>query len=119
LDVESIQIRGSEENLTVALENILENAIRFAKSKISISVKKNKDPANGGIFAHIEVFNDGDPITPENLDKIFHSLYKDKNGNFGIGLAITKKIIAFFGGSVYAKNRENGVSFIINYPLDT
>ena len=111
LDIESVQIKGNEEKLTVAIENILDNALRYAKSEIYVSVKKN------GKTARIEIFDDGDPISPENLDKIFRSLYKDKKGNFGLGLAITKKIIAFFGGNVYAENKENGVSFIIDYPL--
>ena len=110
LNVEPAKISGNEEKMTVAIENILDNALRYAKSKIIVSVKQDKK------FVRIEIFDDGNQIKPENLDKIFQSLYKDKTGNFGLGLAITKKIITFYGGSIYAENKENGVSFIINYP---
>ena len=111
LDVDPVSIEGNEEKITIAIENVFDNAIRYARSEILVSVKKSKGSVR------IEVFNDGEPIKPENLDKIFHSLYKDKTGNFGLGLAITKKIITFFGGSVYAENADAGVSFIIEYPL--
>jgi two-component system sensor histidine kinase CssS len=111
LNIEPTKVKGNEEKLTVAIDNIIENAIRYAKSEICVSVKKTKRAVR------IEISNDGNPISPENLDKIFQNLYKDKTGNFGLGLAITKKVIAFFGGSVYAENNKRGVCFIINYPL--
>ena len=110
-DLEPVQIYGNEEKLIVAIENILDNALRYAKSTIHVSIQKGKKSVR------MEMFNDGEPIKPENLDIIFQSLYKDKTGNFGLGLAITKKIITFFDGCIYAENRENGVSIIINYPL--
>ncbi|MCL2060762.1 MAG: ATP-binding protein [Oscillospiraceae bacterium] len=102
---------GDEEKFVVAIENILDNALRYAKTKITVTAKK------GQKSVRIEIHDDGDGIEPENIDKIFLSLYKDKTGNYGLGLAITKKIITYFGGSVTAANKENGVSFVIDYPL--
>ena len=110
LDIVPVAVKGSEEKLTVAIENILDNALRYAKSEIRVTLNKT------GNSARIEVFNDGDKIKPEDLGDVFRSLYKGKTGNFGLGLAISKRIITFFGGNVYAENRENGVSFIIDYP---
>ena len=40
-------------------------------------------------------------------------MYKDKSGNFGLGLAITRKIILFYGGRIYAQNEPDGVSFVV------
>ncbi|MCL2059375.1 MAG: HAMP domain-containing histidine kinase [Oscillospiraceae bacterium] len=111
VDVEPATIMGDEEKFVVAIENILDNALRYAKTKITVTAKK------GQKSVRIEIHDDGGGIEPDNIEKIFLSLYKEKTGNFGLGLAITKKIITFFGGSVYAVNKAGGASFIVEYPL--
>jgi two-component system sensor histidine kinase CssS len=111
INADKVAVIGNHEKLTVAIENILDNAIRYAKSQISVSLNQN------GKTVRIELFNDGDPIGFEDMERIFENMYKDKTGNFGLGLAITRKIISYFGGNVYAQNKENGVSFIIEYPI--
>jgi two-component system sensor histidine kinase CssS len=68
-------------------------------------------------YAVVDIYNDGPNIDAVHIDHIFDSLYKDKTGNFGLGLAISKKIIDFYGGEVNAVNRDKGVSFIIRLPL--
>jgi len=112
INAEKVTVIGNHEKLIVAIENILDNAIRYAKTQISISLSHNEKTVR------IELFNDGDPIGVEDMERIFENMYKDKTGNFGLGLAITKKIIAFFGGEIYAMNIERGVCFIIEYPIN-
>jgi two-component system sensor histidine kinase CssS len=111
LDIDDILINGNEEKLQVAIENILDNSLRYVQEKIYISLKEEAN------FAVLEIYNDGPNIKKENLEYIFENLYKDKTGNFGLGLAITKKIINFYGGEIKAENKEKGVSFIIKYPI--
>lgn len=106
-----VKVFGNYEKINVSIENILENALRYAKKRIKIVLKKEEG------FAFIEIYNDGRNIESNNIDRIFDNLYKDKTGNFGLGLAICKKIIDFYGGSIKAVNREIGVSFIIRYPM--
>jgi two-component system sensor histidine kinase CssS len=111
LDLQDIMVNGNLDKVKVAIENILENGLRYAKEEISISLDKQEN------FAVLEIYNDGPNIDSKHIDHIFDNLYKDKTGNFGLGLAITKKIIDFYGGEIKAVNRENGVSFIIKYPI--
>ena len=47
------------------------------------------------------------------VNDIFDNQYKDKSGNFGLGLAISKKVINFYRGVVYAQNEDVGVTFVI------
>jgi len=108
-ELESGTIVASFEKLNVAVGNILENAIRYAKSEIRITLKKTDR------MLELDIFNDGRQIDTENLKKIFENMYKDKTGNFGLGLAISKKIINHYGGSIKAQNRETGVSFVIEF----
>lgn len=111
LDIDKICVKGNMEKIQVAIENILDNGLRYARERIRVTLKKE------GSFAVLEIYNDGPNINKENLQRIFDNLYKDKTGNFGLGLAISKKIIDFYHGEIRAINKENGVSFIIKYPM--
>ncbi|MDV3428049.1 MAG: HAMP domain-containing histidine kinase [Bacillota bacterium] len=111
LDIDQVNISGNMDKIQVSIENVLDNGLRYAKEEIRVSLKKEDS------FAVIEIYNDGDNISKEHIDHIFDNFYKDKTGNFGLGLAISKKIIDFYKGEIKAVNREKGVSFIIKYPL--
>ena len=110
-DMDHVSINASLDKIQVVVENILDNAIRYAKNRIKITLKTEKS------YALLEIFNDGPKINDQCLDKIFENLYKDKTGNFGLGLAISKKILNFYNGTINAVNKYNGVSFIIKFPL--
>lgn len=111
LNIKEAFITGNAEKIQVAIENIIDNALRYADKKICVTLKEEDS------FVVLEIYNDGTNIKEENLERIFHNLYKDKTGNFGLGLAISKKIIDFYHGEIKAINRERGVSFIIKYPI--
>ncbi|WP_368487710.1 ATP-binding protein [Clostridium sp. BJN0013] len=110
LDIHKSLVWGDREKIQVSVENILDNALRYARTTIKISLK------NEGGFSILEIYNDGNSIKNEDIERIFDNMYKDKTGNFGLGLAISKKIIDFYSGDIKAVNREKGVSFIIKYP---
>lgn len=105
--LDSCMMTADPEKITTAFENVIENAIRYAKTTVSVSIKER----DGKIC--IDIFNDGEPIRLGNINRIFDSLYKDKKGNFGLGLAITKKIISFYNGTIEAENTGDGVNFRI------
>ena len=111
LNIEEAIINGNVDKIQVSIENILDNSLRYAKDKICVTLKKQ------GTFAVIEIYNDGPNIPEEHLCHIFDNFYKDKTGNFGLGLAISKKIIKFYNGEIEALNRDTGVSFLIKYRI--
>lgn len=106
LDVpQGIMINGNAEALETLFCNILENAIRYVKTKIRIFLKE--DGAN-----YIIVFeNDGKPIEQKTMEMLFDKFYKGPKGSFGLGLYIARKIAIFHGGDIWAENVENGVQF--------
>ena len=108
-DLQSCIFEGNCEELTIALENILENNTRYAKSSIKIVTRVKQETRNKRIEISIE--NDGPHIEKEVLDNVFDRFHKGKKGNFGLGLAISKKIVNFHNGKIYAQNIENGVQF--------
>jgi two-component system, OmpR family, sensor histidine kinase CssS len=109
-DLQNLSTFGNMDKIQVSIENIMDNGMRYAKSKMKVSLKEK------GSFAVIEIYNDGPKINEEHIGKIFDNFYKDKTGNFGLGLAISKKIVDFYKGHISAVNRDKGVSFIIKYP---
>ena len=111
LSLKSIFVCVSSERFQVALENILDNQIRYASNFIRIVVRQDER------FAIIHISNDG-PYIPENqLPNLFKNLYRGEKGKFGLGLAITYKIITFYGGSITVTNNSTGVVFKIKIPL--
>lgn len=104
------QVLGDEALLERAISNILHNALRFARKTITLTTKQVKDGFE------IRLSNDGQPISPEDMEHVFERFHKGKNGNFGIGLAMTKEIIERHGGSISVQSDEAATSFIIFLP---
>ncbi len=104
--------------------NYITNAIKHVKEKygdkqITVKAKINKEKEN----VRISVFNTGDRIEEENLDKIWGRFYKidesrnRKDGGTGIGLSLVKAIMTSYNSKYGVKNKENGVEFYFEIPL--
>jgi len=118
LSVESfaheIKVEANEEKLERAVINVLSNAIRHAKSDVKISCKTT------GSNLEIIIEDDGDGINPEDLPHIFERFYKGENGNYGLGLAISRDIIKSLHGNITAQNLpapKTGAQFTIALPM--
>ncbi|WP_110114602.1 HAMP domain-containing sensor histidine kinase [Bacillus sp. CGMCC 1.16541] len=109
----SLFIKGDREQWSKVMENLLENQLRYAKTTISISFKKD------GNYAKLTIGNDGPPIEPHVLETLFEPFHKGVKGEFGIGLSIVKRVVAYHYATIWAENNRNGVDFHINIPLFT
>ena len=110
-----------DENLTLlcdkywqkeAITNILKNAIEHAKRKVYITIHKNN------MFYEIDISNDGDKITSEDLPNIFKRFYKGKNNtkeSVGIGLSLAKEIVSKNDGTIEVTTTDNLTTFKIKY----
>lgn len=65
----------------------------------------------------IQIFNDGDKISKESIPHISERFYTGNKGNTGIGLSMASDIIKHQNGTIDVKNKDNGVSFIIQLPI--
>lgn len=97
-----------------AITNILKNSIEYSKpnSKIIIKVIDTKS------YLFISIKNFGPKIINENLKHIFDRFYQGSNlnnGNAGIGLSLTKKIVEMNNGKINVKSNDNSTEFIIKY----
>lgn len=111
--VEPVYVWADEFMVEEVVTNYLSNAIHYAKNErqISIYYRKNAD------CVRVSVFNTGEPIPEEELEKIWTKFYKaDKArtreyGGNGIGLSIVKAVMESFHKECGVKNHENGVEF--------
>lgn len=112
VSLKPVIIYASSEHLQVAIENILDNQLRYAESFVRIVLRRDEHSAI------IHISNNGPHISPDVLPHIFSHLYRGENGKFGLGLAITQKIITFYGGLITVENTNKGVIFKIKIPLN-
>lgn len=104
-DENEVLFNCDEKSLTRAFLNLIENALRYSKSSITVGCKNDIDK----IIIYIE--DDGDGIKENDLDYIFDRFYKGNKGKHGIGLSIVKSIIEKHDGKIYAENGNVGARF--------
>lgn len=98
-----VLFHGEEEPWRVVVENLLDNALRYAKRTVKITLSKDM----------LEVYNDGDCMDQDRLDKLFKPYEKGTGGKFGLGLSIVKKVCDTYGYAVNGENMSDGVIFRI------
>ena len=98
----NVEIDGNEDLLSMALSNLLTNAIRYSGSdKIDIILDKNKE---GKIKLQVKDYGVG--IAAQHLEHIFERFYRvdkarsRKSGGTGLGLAIVKNIAELHNGTI-------------------
>ena len=110
-----------ETKLTLALTNIIENAIKYNKPEGGwVRVSLNADRK----YFYITIADSGIGIPEEDLDNIFERFFRvDKShsrdiGGTGLGLAITRSAIAMHRGAIRVNSvMGEGTTFSIRIPL--
>jgi two-component system sensor histidine kinase CssS len=103
LDLDNSTYLATPDSLEIAIGNIIDNAMRYAKTKIVIVLQNKK----------LTIYNDGEQINEEFIEKIFKPYEKGHKGEFGLGMSITQQTLAFFNLSISVKNVRKGVMFVI------
>ena len=100
---EGVCFHGEEDPWRITIENLIDNALRYAKSKITIVLRQDD----------LKVINDGKLIEEDRLGTLFHPYEKGTDGQFGLGLSIVYKVCQVYGYQVQAENLTEGVCFHI------
>ncbi|MCR5691764.1 MAG: HAMP domain-containing histidine kinase [Eubacterium sp.] len=110
---EAVMVWADEYMIEEVVTNYVSNAFNHVNYDKKIEVKLGVV----GEKARVSVFNTGDPIPDEDIEKIWHKFYKvDKArtreyGGNGIGLSIVKAIMDAHNQPYGVKNYDNGVEF--------
>ncbi|MCM1105598.1 MAG: cell wall metabolism sensor histidine kinase WalK [Blautia sp.] len=112
-----------EVKLTLALTNLVENAIKYNKTDGNgwVHVSLNADHQ----YMYVKVEDSGIGIPEESLDQIYERFYRvDKShsreiGGTGLGLAITRNSILMHRGAIKAHSvLGEGTTFDVRIPLN-
>lgn len=98
-----------------AVGNIVKNCMEHTPDGGKIEI----EAAENALYSEIIIKDNGTGISPEDLPHIFERFYKGKDSDgksFGIGLALSRMIIAGQKGTVKAENRKNaGAMFTLRF----
>ena len=123
-ETSEINVLADDFYIEQVITNYITNAIKHVKeidgNKIiqienEVNVEKNT--------VRIKVFNTGDNISDENINRIWNRFYKidearnRNDGGTGIGLSVVKAIMNNYGNSYGVINKENGVEFYFDLNL--
>ena len=112
--------QADEQQIEIAISNIINNAIFYTTSGESIDIKLKKVDE----FIMLSVQNTGASIDADDLKNIFNPFYRvdsSRNrhtGGSGLGLFIVKNIFDLHGFEYGIKNVKEGVRFTVRIPLN-
>ncbi len=115
---ENISIVGDPERLAQVLGNLVTNAIRFAPTGGVIDVQVFGPPLSEDAVG-VSVHNSGDPIAPEDHEKIFEpfSASSRRVGGTALGLSISRTIVEAHGGRIWVESSSGGTKFVFTLPV--
>ena len=109
--IEDIKIIGNYSLVYSIFRNLMDNAIAYAGTDISITINCFRENEE---FYYFSFSDTGTGVDEEHLSRLFERFYRvDKGrsrklGGTGLGLAIVKNAVMFHRGSIFAKNSPNG-----------
>ena len=112
-----LMIQGNEQLLSIAFKNLIDNACKFSDNKsVNVVLRADKNK--------IQVLfkDEGIGIPPEDMDNIFNPFFRGKNthyiAGYGIGLALTDKIIHLHEGEITVESEVGkGSVFTVSFNL--
>ncbi len=105
--------------MTRVLLNLIDNAVRYAGSGVTVEVRR------GGAQALLAVTDDGPGIQPAEMERVFGRFTRldDARGRgdcaesgAGLGLAIVRAIVRAHGGAVWLEDAEPGLRAVVRLP---
>ena len=115
---DSQEVELDQKSMPYAVTNLLRNAIKYAKTKISVST----EVVNGHIRVYVD--DDGIGIPEEERQRVFFAFTRlDRSrdratGGYGLGLAIVRLVLEQHGGTVTADESPlGGARFTLEWPL--
>lgn len=111
---DNIKIMSRHERLSEILGNLVRNAVRYNREGGSVTVKLD--------YNRLTVSDTGIGIAEEDLERVFDRFYtvdkshNGKNGGFGLGLAVVKKICNKSGWKITVNSKKGeGSEFTVTF----
>ena len=107
-------VAADPDRLAQVVANLVENALKFAGSHISVAV--TREPNSDGVTIAVE--DDGPGIAPEDVAHVFERFYQSsrvptRQVGSGLGLAIVAELVSAMGGTVRAEVAPGGGTWVV------
>jgi two-component system phosphate regulon sensor histidine kinase PhoR len=120
LDAVNDIINADELHFTNVISNLVDNAIKYSKDELTITIKTfNK---NNSIF--ISIADNGIGMSKETAKNVFEKFYRAHTGNvhnvkgFGLGMSYVKTIVDAINGKIKVESAlGKGTLFALEIPL--
>ncbi len=121
VDADASRLVRIEPRLTsTALSHLIENAVQYSAADSPIELRGWIEPDG----LHLTVTDHGPGLDSSELEHLFERFYrghhaKDRSFGTGMGLAITRGLLAAIGGRVWGENTASGARFSIVVPASS
>jgi signal transduction histidine kinase len=112
---------GDEVKLSIALSNLIKNALQFTEAGGHVTVKIQE--ASG--YFKVSVMDDGIGIPARDLPRVFERFFQVEThltrhyGGMGLGLSVAKAMVELHGGRIWAESEEGkGSVFTFILPIE-
>jgi two-component system phosphate regulon sensor histidine kinase PhoR len=122
---DALVVLGERDELIRALENLVENALKYGAAGKRVDVTVTRAPTRAGLpEARIAVRDYGPGIAPEHLPRLTERFYRvdvtdsRAQGGTGLGLALVKHVLNRHGGRLTIESTPGaGATFAMHIPL--
>lgn len=119
--LEGVQITAHEDDMSQLVRILLDNAIKYSPTRSTVQVTLQRRKKNGVLT----VADEGIGIAEKDIPHIFDRFYRAENarervgedGGYGLGLAIAKRIVSRYGGTIMVIKQEKGACFEVALPV--
>jgi heavy metal sensor kinase len=119
--VAEARVLGNRQHLRQVLNNLLDNAVKYADSNGRIRVSLKRDAVAHAVLLHIT--NSGPPISKDELQHIFDRFYRAESARTrgalsgtGLGLSICQSIVHNHGGTIECVSDASWTTFSVSLP---
>lgn len=115
-------VRSDKRSISMALQNVLSNAIKYSKSGSSVTISLERHMDDGTVL--VRVTDQGIGIPDAAKAGIFTKMFRADNakshdaGGSGLGLYIARTLLERIGGDISFVSDGNGTTFIISVPAN-
>jgi len=105
---DALVVEGDKDKISVALENMVKNAILFTNAGGQVGIKAEGD----GTMVKVFVVDTGIGIPAKDVERVFDRFYQveshltRKHGGMGLGLSIAKAMVEMHNGQIWCESKE-------------
>lgn len=122
LNAENDQINADEVHFSNLINNLVDNAVKYAKENTPLQLKISTSSNDRSLFVRVE--DNGIGMSKETVKRVFERFYRAHTGNlhnvkgFGLGLSYVKTMVVAHGGEIKVDSTlGKGSVFTLQLPL--